>query len=123
MTRLRWHIRSTSQRRKISGDSIKVHSITGNRLKKNTLTGKQIKESSLGTVPKATTASKVSALKWHPITTFKNGWKNDGSPFLPAAYAIDAASAAGVDHLAFTLPKTVAPPKVQLQMPASSENS
>jgi hypothetical protein len=46
--------------KKISGSSIKTHSISGNRLKNNTLTGTQINESKLGTVPSALAAATAS---------------------------------------------------------------
>jgi hypothetical protein len=102
----------------INGASIAKHSIAGNRLKANTLTGKQIKESSLGTVPRAKSLTK---LVWHPIT-LENGWvSGSGGPppnYRSPAYAIDAQ---GLVHFrgtleggvagtyAFVLPKAAAP--------------
>lgn len=115
---------------RVSGSTIKKHSIAGNRLKHNTLTGTQIKESTLGTVPRATTATKLPPLKWHPITHFLNGWKRDtgDTGTLSVAYAVDAQ---GVVHLrgtitggtagtdAFALPAAVAPKKLLLNLPAT----
>jgi hypothetical protein len=105
----------------ISGSTIKKHSIAGDRLKRNTVKGREIKESTLGTVPRAktaTTATKLPPLVWHTITTFSNGWKS-GGPDRPVAYAIDAQ---GMVHLrgvlqegtvgeqAFELPAAASPP-------------
>jgi hypothetical protein len=81
---------------KISGTSIATHSIPGNRLKNNTLTGTQIKESTLGTVPRATTASKLPALVWHPLK-LQNSWVTYTTAFRTPSYAIDAQ---GFVHLA-----------------------
>jgi hypothetical protein len=81
---------------KISGASIAAHSIPGNRLKNNTLTGSQIKESTLGTVPRATRASKLPPLVWHPLT-LQNNWVTYNSNFRTPSYAIDAQ---GFVHLA-----------------------
>src|SRR3954469_22451597 len=44
----------------ISGSTIEPRSIPGNRMELNTLTGKEIMESSLGPVPKATSAMNAS---------------------------------------------------------------
>ena len=44
----------------LNGSRIKKASIPGNRLKRDSVTGKQIKESSLGNVPKATSATNAA---------------------------------------------------------------
>lgn len=119
--------------RAINGSSIKPHSIAGNRLKNNTVTGAQVKESTLGTVPRATVATRVAALKWHPITAFTQGWRNVGAPYQVAAYAVDAQ---GLVHLrgalmtssgpdvdgqpAFTLPATVVPRSTSVDVLATA---
>jgi hypothetical protein len=101
----------------ISGSTIKQHSIAGNRLKNNTLTGKQIKESTLGTVPRATAATKLPALKWHSVTLL-NSWNDAGAAAgePPVGYAVDAQGIVylrgsideGVSAEAFTLPANIA---------------
>jgi hypothetical protein len=112
----------------INGSSIKQHSIAGDRLKNNTVTGAQIKESTLGTVPKAATATKLPPLKWHLVKFADgSGWTNATTPGnRPAAYAVDAQ---GIVHLrgaitggtydlpAFKLPASVAPSNLILDMP------
>ncbi|MFZ0714565.1 hypothetical protein [Mycobacterium sp.] len=112
----------------INGASIKEHSIAGDRLKANTVTGAQVKESTLGTVPKATTAMKLPPLKWHAVTfAAGSGWSNATTPgSRPAAYAVDAQ---GIVHLrgmitggtytlpAFKLPPNVAPSNLILDLP------
>jgi hypothetical protein len=100
----------------INGKTIKNHTITGKKLKANTLTGTQIKESTLGTVPKATLASKLPPLVWHPLT-LKNGWtSNSGTVFGTPSYAVSAqgivylkGAISGGGGLAFTLPKSARP--------------
>jgi hypothetical protein len=112
----------------INGKSIAKLSIPGNRLEFNTVTGKQIKESTLGTVPKATLAHKLTALKWHPLA-LENGWANLGVPAVrPAAYAVDAQ---GVVHLrgeiaggtsggfAFTVPASIRPKGFLVEVPVA----
>jgi hypothetical protein len=82
----------------IKGSSIAKHSIPGNRLENNAVTGAQIKESTLGTVPKATRATKLPALVWH-VAALKNGWQTTNTSTNrdgPASYALDAQ---GVVHL------------------------
>jgi hypothetical protein len=110
----------------INGKSIAKLSIPGDRLEFNTLTGKQIKESTLATVPSATLAHKLPALKWHALT-LENGWENLGAPVVrPAGYAVDAQ---GVVHLrgeigggtsgtfAFTVPASVTPKGFAVELP------
>ncbi len=92
--------------------------ISGSQIKPNTVTGKQVKESTLTTVPKATLATKLPALVWHPITTFEGSWNNVGNTSFVAGYAVDAQ---GIVHLrgaitggeenqiAFTLPAALTP--------------
>jgi hypothetical protein len=79
----------------ISGSTIKVHSIAGNRLKNNTVTGKQIKESTLGTVRRATEATKLPALVWHQVT-LTNSWAATNSVYGLPEWAKDAQ---GIVHL------------------------
>ena len=108
-----------------------AHKLSGSSLKSNSVTGKQIKESTLGIVPRATTAVRAAeaaslpALVWHPITTFENNWGNYPVGARNVAYAVDAqgivhfkgtlacSSTAGVGQPAFTLPATVAPTQTQ----------
>lgn len=122
----------------IDGRSIAVQSIPGNRLKVNTVTGRQIKESTLGTVPSAehattaTSATKLPALVWHPITTFENNWVDFGVPERPAAYAVDTQ---GIVHLrgvikggssgtaAFTLPASVDVGSDEIFIPVVSDDN
>jgi hypothetical protein len=100
---------------KISGTSITAHSIPGNRLKNNTLTGTQIKESTLGTVPHATTASKLPALVWHPLS-LAHHWVTYTSAFRTPSYAIDAQ---GFVHLAGAI-KSGDPNSVAFVLPAAA---
>ena len=60
------------------------------------MTGAQINESTLTTVPTATRAKTLPALKWHDVTLM-NGWTNYAAGVeRPAAYAVDAQ---GIVHL------------------------
>jgi hypothetical protein len=101
----------------INGNTIKNHTIAGVKLKANTVTGAQIKESTLATVPRATLATKLPPLVWHPLT-LQNGWASAGSYFGTPSYAV---SAQGIVYLkgaigggssgslAFTLPAGARP--------------
>jgi hypothetical protein len=56
---------------KISGKTIKRHSLPGNRIKRNTVTGKQVKESTLHAVPEATRADTAGTAN-AAFSTFHN---------------------------------------------------
>lgn len=104
----------------IDGKTIKNYTITGKKLKNNTVTGKQVKESTLGTVPKATLATKLPPLVWHPLTLV-NSWTSVGTSFGTPSYAV---SAQGIVYLkggigggtsgttAFTLPANARPAQI-----------
>ncbi len=91
--------------------------ISGSQIKANTVTGKQVKESTLATVPKATLATKLPPLVWHPLA-LDAPWKSVGFTNFAAGYAVDAQ---GIVHLrgaitggeenqdAFTLPADLTP--------------
>jgi len=96
--------------------------ISGSQIKPNTVTGKQVKESTLATVPKATLASKLPALVWHPLA-LQDPWRSVGGTNFVAGYAVDAQ---GIVHLrgaitggeenqvAFTLPAALTPSLVEV---------
>jgi hypothetical protein len=118
---------------KIAGSSIKPHSVAGNRLKKNTITGAEVKESTLGTVPKAKSAKRATALTplaWHALP-LQAPTVAYGSVERTPAYAIDAQ---GVVHLrgafkggannatAFTLPVALEAHDLDLTIPVLCGN-
>jgi hypothetical protein len=110
----------------INGRSIAIQSIPGNRLVPNTVTGRQVQESTLGPVPRAKLAASVPPLKWHNITTLRNGWVPETGVTPLPGYAIDIQ---GIVHLrgyiqggsvvatAFTLPASAAGPSGGVYLP------
>jgi hypothetical protein len=118
----------------INGASIKPHTIAGDRLKNNTVTGAQVKESTLGTVPRAGTASVATSLPglvWVPLV-LHNSWTAYGHGYDAPAYAIDTQ---GIVHLrgamdgspsssvAFSFPSSILSPEVQAQYPVAANNA
>ena len=77
--------------RRISGTSIKAHSISHTRIKANTLGGTEIRESKLGKVPKAKTAdaavAALSAARVGGVTFRKFAFK--GAPAASPVVALD----------------------------------
>jgi len=83
-----------------SGDKlISKRSLSGNRLRHNTVTGKEVSEKRLGQVPRASLATHVPPLVWHPLT-LTNDWYNYNLTHRIPAWAIDVQ---GIVHLRGTI--------------------